>query len=218
MALPGTHCRFALALKKRYPIRDEKRFIAGTLYPDSRWLTGLPREKTHKDAYLTRASAGADFTAGWRVHLLCDRIQADCFKDAFPEIDGMDTESAWVTASALKVAQDMVDSQKTDMNRCLDCLTTAEAPNGEDIEGVRAYYRLVRKTYGAGVPPSHDAYRMQWANVGVPPETIAAIMLAVERWRVDDKCRRTLSGIFATMVDRCRGNRQRHRGVEKKVE
>ena len=203
MALPGTHFRFAVAVKDQYSVQDERRYIAGTLYPDSRWLTGLSREKTHNDKYLDTSFATTDFTTGWYVHLLCDYIQAHCLKDAFPEIAGLDTESGWVLTSALKVAQDMEDSRHVDMAYCLGCLVDAKAPLGEDVAGISDYYRLVRRAYGAGAPPSNDAYHMQWEKVGVAPATIDAIMSQVQRLRSDNVQWRTLTDIFSAMVSRC---------------
>lgn len=202
MALPGTHFRFALAVRDRYPIQDQARYIAGTLYPDSRWLTGLAREKTHHDNHLDSAFADTDFTTGWHVHLLCDHIQSACFKKAYPHLADLDEKAGWVAASALKVAQDMEDSRQIDMTYCLGCLTHAEAPQGEDIAGVRAYYRLVRAAYGSGVPPSQGAYHTLWAQVGVPPQTIAEIMAQAKRFSSDAKGRRNLQSLFSEMVRR----------------
>ena len=202
MALPGTHFRFALAVRDRYPIANHEHYIAGTLYPDSRWLTGLSREKTHHSDYLASSFADTDFNAGWHVHLLCDHIQAVCSYEAYPQLADLDDEDAWIAASALKVAQDAEDSRQVDMGFCLGCLAYAEAPHGEDLAGVRAYYRLVREAYGAGVPPSQEAYHMLWSRVGVPSQTIAEIMAQAVRLTADEKGRHYLQGLFSEMVRR----------------
>ena len=202
MALPGTHFRFALAVRDHYAIKDEVRYLAGTLYPDSRWLTGLARESTHHDDYLDRSFADTDFNTGWHVHVRCDHIQTACFRDAYPHVANRGGMDGWIGVSALKVAQDMQDSRQVDMAYCLDCLAHAETPYGEDIAGVRAYYRLVRRAYGAGAPPSQDAYHMLWARVGVPTKTVAAIMAQANQLASSAEGRQTLEDLFLEMVPR----------------
>ena len=205
MALPATHFRFALAMQEHYSVEDLACYIAGTLYPDSRWLTGLGRDKTHHKDFLSSTFADSDFTAGWHAHVLCDHIQTVCFKKFFPELAGLDQTSGWITASALKVAQDMEDSRQVDMTWCLDSLTHAEAPQGEELAGVQAYYRLVRETYGAGAPPSPVTYRMLWEKVGVPPRKAAAIMSQASQLSSSSKRRRSFHRLFSDMVCRSRG-------------
>lgn len=41
MALEGTHIRFALDVGDKYNIKDLGKYISGTLYPDSRYITGI---------------------------------------------------------------------------------------------------------------------------------------------------------------------------------
>ena len=62
MALPATHIRFAAALCERLGVADLPAFFSGTLYPDSRWLTGVDRQRTHGRRHLDPEFPADDFT------------------------------------------------------------------------------------------------------------------------------------------------------------
>ena len=51
MALEATHMRFALDLKNKYQVRNIKKYIVGTIYPDSRYLSGIDRTLTHSENF-----------------------------------------------------------------------------------------------------------------------------------------------------------------------
>ena len=54
MALAATHIRLAIDMAGRYPIKRFSEFISGTIYPDSRWLTGIDRDLTHGPALFAK--------------------------------------------------------------------------------------------------------------------------------------------------------------------
>lgn len=75
MSLEATHIRFALDLKDEYKIKDIKKYISGTVYPDSRYITGIDRNLTHYNDILKPEFAKDDFKKGWQVHQICGMIR-----------------------------------------------------------------------------------------------------------------------------------------------
>ena len=84
MALPATHIRFALDLAHRFPIEKMARYISGTLYPDSRWLTGVDRLKSHAERYLEPDFPSSEYTHGIHIHCVCDVVQSHVFEEGLP--------------------------------------------------------------------------------------------------------------------------------------
>ena len=176
MALPATHIRFALDLIDRLPVRSRTSYLAGTMYPDSRWLTGLGREATHADIHLRRRFATSDFRLGWHVHCRCDQIQSTLMQHSFPELVAFDDGRRWVYLSALKMLQDGCDLRAVDMVRAMTGLTAVETPNNENPERINAYYDGVREIYGNKKHMDPEDYRRLWQMVGLSPDRLDAVM------------------------------------------
>lgn len=64
MALPATHIRFALDLAFRYAVKQLDRYVAGSLYSDGRWLTGVDRLISHDRRYAVPDFPDSDYTRG----------------------------------------------------------------------------------------------------------------------------------------------------------
>jgi len=179
MALPATHIRFALDLIDRLPVESRKAYLAGTMYPDSRWLTGLGREATHAQAHLQRRFATSDFRWGWHVHCWCDQIQSGLMQENFPESAEYDEGRRWVYGSALKMLQDNADLPAVDMARAMTGLTAVETPLNEDPERINTYYEGVRDIYAGKRQMGSEDYRRLWRMVGLSSERLDAIMRAM---------------------------------------
>jgi hypothetical protein len=150
MALEATHIRFALSLMNDYGISNEKEYILGTSYPDSRYATGISREFTHGAHVLRKDFAINDFKKGWQVHEICDRIQHEAFKKFIPLLDQYEKEwpdEKWIDFTALKIIQDISDRQQYDVKSYMNYLKNAENPNQEDIEKVRAFNKYLIDLY-----------------------------------------------------------------------
>jgi len=106
MALPATHIRFALDLVHRFPIDNTAQYISGTLYPDSRWLTGVDRLKSHTDRYLEADFPDSEYTYGIHIHCVCDMVQAQVFEESLPGLQGLEDQARWLYLSAAKMIQD----------------------------------------------------------------------------------------------------------------
>ena len=199
MALPATHIRFALDLLDHLPVGSRKAYLAGTLYPDSRWLTGLGREATHADRHLHPRFATSDFRWGWHVHCRCDQIQATLMQQSFPELTAFDDGPRWVYSSALKMIQDSSDLAAVDMAYEMTGLVPVETPNSEDPERITAYYDGVKKIYAGRTQMRPEDYRRLWQMVGLAPERLDAIMRDMAHIADDGERMERIRSLFPRM-------------------
>ena len=204
MALAATHIRLALDMADRYPVKHFPQFISGTIYPDSRWLTGINRNLTHGDRFLQKDFVRSDFTYGWHVHCLVDHVQARLYKMLFPDAEAMDRQQRWILLSAAKVIQDRHDLDKFDLQGGIALLNYAEAPAGEDIQLVRAFNRIIRETYKDRDKDHLPDYYTLWTGVGlegiVAGKVMAQVKTLLSNTRLVSKIESTYAQIVASPV------------------
>lgn len=200
MALAATHMRLALDMADRYPVNNFSEFISGTIYPDSRWITGIDRNLTHDDRFLQKDFPKNDFTYGWHVHCLCDHIQSRLYADLFPDTRTLDRQQKWIRLSAAKATQDRHDMLKFDLQGSIDMLNYTENPSGEDIQQVGKFNMLIRETY-KDCDENHvpDYYRL-WTGVGLEPGLAAKLMDEVKKILSDTRQVFKIESTYAQML------------------
>jgi hypothetical protein len=202
MALPATHIRFAAAIADRFDESDEAAYYSGTLYPDSRWVSGIARDKTHAPRFVSPDFPSDDFTRGWHVHCVCDRIQAEIYDELLGDLSTMPVNARWVRLSAAKVVQDMHDAANAQLSQHLSMLTCRRTPNGESGVAVDAYLGFVRQAYGDGGMPEWRDYAKLWADVGLDRLQIGQIELQTGLMMADDALAGRLRRTFDRMLER----------------
>ena len=200
MALPATHIRFAVTLADQLSVADMPAYLSGTLYPDSRWMTGIEREHTHDRRFLEPDFVSDDFSLGWQIHCVCDQIQGDVHGDLLVGLSQLTPDERWIRVSAAKAVQDVNDAARGEIQRHLSLLTDNRTPNGESGEGVSAYLELIRGVYSRNVPPVWSDYAALWAGVGLDRQLISRIEEQVERIMGDEILVNDLFGVFQQMV------------------
>ena len=200
MALAATHIRLALDMADRTPVNHLSQFISGTIYPDSRWLTGINRNLTHGDRFLQKDFARSDFTYGWHVHCLVDHVQARLYKTLFPDAEAMDRQQRWILLSAAKVIQDRHDLDKFDLQGGIALLNYAEAPAGEDIQLVRAFNRIIRETYKDRDKNHLPDYYNLWTGVGLDAMVAAKVIDQVQKLLSDTSLVTKIESTYAKIV------------------
>ncbi|TSD06209.1 MAG: Uncharacterized protein Greene07147_68 [Parcubacteria group bacterium Greene0714_7] len=207
MALAATHIRFALDLKEKYGVSDTQKYIAGTLYPDSRYVTGIDRTVTHPTDLDDAFFKLDDFKKGWFVHLVCDNMQyqitTEWIPDAFKGIKGQNSET-WIKRSALKVLQDIDDIRKFNFTDYLPALEYVETPNGELEKEVRQYNKIFSETHRE---PSrygiNDACEM-WRRFGIGDELVEAIRKKSGEYANNSDTMNILRKIYPEMLARAK--------------
>lgn len=167
MALEGTHIRLAIDLKGKYKVQDLEKYIVGTIYPDSRYITGIDRELTHNNNLIKLEFAKDDFRKGWQLHLICDNLQNELRRKLLPELSSESREEDFIFASAMKTVQDMNDIKQFYLQKYLKFLDYVYNPNGEELRKIKEYHKIILNLYrGKKETSVEDNYNM-WRGLGV---------------------------------------------------
>ena len=208
MALIATHIRFALDLKDKYQVSDLGKYVSGTIYPDSRYVTGVERKITHPQGYELELVKKDDFRKGWGVHLLCDKVQKEITKEKFPEIfiqagaDQGQGSDLWIRLTTLKIIQDIDDVSKYDIVKYLPLLDYIEAANGEDRAKLLEYNKIFQGMY---VNPSTDSIQSQygmWKAFGIGEEMARKVKIQAEKYKADNGVTSLVHEIYSEMLRR----------------
>lgn len=202
MALEGTHLRFALDIKDKYRISDLNKYLSGTIYPDSRYITGIDRNLTHPEDFLDNDFFQEDdFKKGWFVHLLCDKIQYNITTQKFPAIfANEDKFEVWADHSALKILQDIEDIKKFDIVKHLPALDYVKNPNGEEIEKLRGYNKMFQKMYADPSGVDVEVCCDMWKELGVNEEYVDKIREKVKEYRKNLELMEFVRDIYDDML------------------
>jgi hypothetical protein len=206
MALEASHIRFALDIKAALGVTDIDAYVSGSVYPDSRYVTGMDRFATHPEGYRNDpAFRSNDFRKGWFAHLLCDDIQWKVMGEKVPRVcegaTGQGGES-WVKRTAIKILQDIDDAKRFDLKNCLSALEYIENPNGEDTETMRRYNRIFIKMYA---DPNNvtidDAYEM-WREFGIGDELAAKVRARAQEYGADKTVMIAVKALYGEILSR----------------
>jgi hypothetical protein len=203
MPLEATHIRFALDLKKRYPVQNLTEYIAGSIYPDSRYVSKLGRLLTHSDDCLDSSFANTDFTMGWQSHLYCDLLFNKAKKEMFAEIafapDYRDDD--WIISTAIKILLDIDDCSHLDVGEYLDCLDYSTNPNNEDIGLVKRYNRIIKDFYSREPIPVIRAYGPILESFGIQKTLVDSVIATTESFDTDLASREKISRLYQRMLE-----------------
>jgi len=204
MALEATHMRFALDVKHHYTIEDIEKYIQGTIYPDSRYVSGTNRNLTHSDTVLKSEFATNDFNAGWQVHQSCDKIQRKVFQEDIPGFANLLTmknkEDWWVPFTAAKIIADMKDVQSFDIQSTLKYLNSETCPNRENISAIQKYNQTIVNLYKDKIVPSVDDYIIMWYEFGISTDLGNKLRKTTEQL-IDDGLSDAIYSCYIKMID-----------------
>ena len=99
--------RFARDLASLAGVVDEAAYYAGAIYPDSRYLTGVSREQTHRIDVPTFPFTNdqTDFQKGWATHLLYDDLAGARLKSFFCVEEIGDFDQRWMKTIAVLASE-----------------------------------------------------------------------------------------------------------------
>ncbi|MCX6792469.1 MAG: hypothetical protein NTY12_00405 [Candidatus Falkowbacteria bacterium] len=206
MALPGTHIRAALELKDKLIVSDLKPYLSGTVYPDSRYATKLSRDLTHSEEYTKKSFyENSDFKKGWAVHQLYDESQYEAFinnlgflfSSTEPILDNFSDD--WLTLTALKVVQDILDIQTFPIKDYLCCLDYVECPNNEIEEDLKDYNAGIVKMYKS-LPTQPTDYYSRFTFLKFKPGLIDKLLKRAEEFSVNQIIMEKLKNIFTETI------------------
>lgn len=204
MALEATHIRFALDIKDKYRVQDMEKYISGSVYPDSRYVTGIDRNLTHNKDIMKPEFAKDDFRKGWQAHQICDIVQSklrlNFLPELFPESGCQWNEDDWVASSAVKIIQDTNDLKCFDLQSNLKYLEYAHNPNGEDLDEIKKYNRIFINMYkGKSETTIEDNIRM-WLELGINGELGEKIKIKTEELLRNEELVGRIHSIYKGMI------------------
>jgi len=179
MPLDATHLRFALDVKYNFKIDNLLEYLSGSIYPDSRFISKIPRLATHNDKFLNPDFYfGNDFKTGWAVHLICDRLfDKIVFQDFFSLVtDDFETDFARggrINLTTLKFLEDRLSFESFPL---LDFFPPSpiKAYNQEDIRKLQRYYFLIKEAY-CGSSDYLINRMFLWRELGIAEEIVVKL-------------------------------------------
>lgn len=204
MALEATHIKFALDLKEKYKVTNVEKYIVGTLYPDSRYKTGIARELTHPADFLSWKIDELDnFKKGWYMHLLCDKIQGSIIKEKFPEIFYGTIEAGnkyWIELTAVKLLQDLRDVTEFDVKSFLPNVELIENHNGEDKNLLKEFYNIISTAYIDTSLLAFEAYEIKLHALGLPEPLAKKVVNTAKEFSKDPAKLEMVNEIYPEML------------------
>lgn len=200
MALEATHIRFALDILDEDRVNSLREYLSGTIYPDSRYVTGIDRKLTHNTDVLCQGFVQNAFTRGWQAHCICDEVQRTTHKQLFPEIDSYEGTQKWLCQTAFKMLQDMSDAQKINVQKYLRFLDYADNPNNENIELVRQFNKSIQETYIERYITS-KTYHQMCIKLGFNKNLTECLIEKLEELRKDISSMKTIEQSYGIMMN-----------------
>jgi len=205
MPLPTTHIKYALDVKDRYEVSNLAEYISGTVYPDSRYFTGIDRNLTHNNNLLAPDFATSDFKKGWVVHFLCDKAGNQAKGELFAELlSGANPNDwgtpAWVIKTGLKVVNDIILFKKFDVQPYLAMLNYVESPNGEAREDIESYHQVIRNAFGNKKEVTVVEVKEMWLSFGLEDDMVDSIIQATENILADSEKMSRFDELYGRMV------------------
>ncbi len=197
----GTHVRFARDVKPLLSVADERAYYSGAVYPDSRYLTQLPRTVTHDedsadDPFVVGLS---DFQKGWATHLLYDRESIIFKRKAFTWVTQEDPDP-WVHYTSMKLVEDRWSVRELgDDARLLRELAYAESPRGEDVALMDRYYADMREAYEVQNDDSRT-YRAFSLKMGIDEPRVNRMIMLAESYLQHDAIVASIQSVYAHVL------------------
>jgi hypothetical protein len=199
MALEATHIRFSEDIKEKLDVTDIEKYISGTLYPDTRYMTKISREMTHPADFINDPSFFEDdFRKGWYSHLIYDKILKE-YTDQ--ELSGFfsgsnNGDDLYVCYTALKVLQDLNDARSFEINKFLPCLDYANNPNAEDLGLILDYNHLNQKLYQDPQQLSFEAYAEVMSAIGMLSDLVIKVIAKCQEYQSNSKIVEFLEHVY----------------------
>jgi hypothetical protein len=200
MPLQATHIKFALELKDFFRVEDLGKYIAGAVYPDSRYFTKIDRLLTHsKDSVDRRFFARNDFRQGWVSHIITDKSYYQEVKIKFPEESKPEDEKWYALNTAIKIVNDLKCAGNLDMAYFLKFFDLIEPANNENEKLMQKHISALKDLYGKK-SLSIDDYAKMLAAAGIEKFIIGEIAANCQKILADKDAMEKINDLFDNKV------------------
>lgn len=203
MALEATHVRFALALLSRLNISDLVAYCSGAVYPDTRYTTGLDRQKTHGagSPHDPFAEGLTDFERGWATHLLYDELEGAAIRALMPSHLGIVEQNgaAWIEMTAMKIVEDMNSVRELQKNvSYMFGLRVDVPPCEEDVNRIQKFFAFTSELYKTKCTLLDY---MEWVrSIGASDEIAVALQKRTAEILADENLCKKIETIFTSSL------------------
>jgi hypothetical protein len=206
MSFQASHLHFADKVKDIIKPQALTRYFSGTIYPDSRYLTKVDREKTHTAVRIEPKKIldlTDDFDKGWQIHLWYDKLGLHhldqlILNRAWTRADADDVK-VWAQLTGAKLVEDLYWWQNTDWNKILPYLKFTNNPHGEDQQILNDWYQHFTDFYQKQT--NLQSYRQQAEFMGITPEKIELILEYAQNLYNDPSKRSQIEKIMDQVIE-----------------
>ncbi|MFA7170451.1 MAG: hypothetical protein WC180_00505 [Candidatus Paceibacterota bacterium] len=202
MSLEATHLRFSFAIKNDLGVFDLEKYVAGVIYPDSRYLSGIDRHLTHSLDYFVGRKNLTDFEKGWLTHIIGDKIFGEVIEDKFADwVLFEEVGSRWPIVTAIKIIQDLEDFRSFNIQGVLDYLDYYEIHFHEDERKVIGYSEVIKNMYKSKDKITVEDGLLMSERLGMNRKEIALLRKKVVELYEDEKLIEIINDNFADGMD-----------------
>ena len=199
MALEATHLRFALDLLPKLEVKNISDYLAGSIYPDSRYTTGIHRNLTHKELAPNNPFDKdlTDFQKGWATHIYYDEHGLPKYKQLSPwpdqHVSGFG--DLWVFITAEKLIEDLRSYEFIkNQSAIIQNIQTPEPPNNEDPRLLEKYFQENKLLYSK--PPNFQGYNSQFKSLGLDDDLINKVIHKTKEFQADPEMLNEINNIY----------------------
>ncbi|MDF1497411.1 MAG: hypothetical protein P1P90_05125 [Patescibacteria group bacterium] len=204
MALEATHLRFALEIEPRLNISNRGLYLAGSIYPDSRYTTGIHRNLTHKLPAPNNPFQKdlTDFQKGWATHIYYDEHGLPKYKQLSPwpdqHVSGFG--DFWVFITAEKLVEDLQSYEFIkDNTEIIQNIQTPEPPNNEDPKLLKKYFQENKLLYSKS--PNFQSYSSQFKALGLDDDLINQVINKTKEFQTDPEMLKKIESIYNQIIE-----------------
>lgn len=203
MALQATHLLIARDLLPRLRVANSLEYYSGTLYPDSRYATGLSRIKTHGASCPNVPEIEkADFQKGWAIHLRYDDLGGTPLKTFIPHGLRLTSlcDEAWAAFMAAKIVEDLACAKRLDKDLALiqSIPCPKSAPLKENHGLLQSHYAAVRRLYSKGVPLLKD-YEAHFTRLPDAALAVKSLLRHVDHILSSDRLSQRVEAVYGAV-------------------
>jgi hypothetical protein len=200
MPLSASHIKFALDQIDYFKPNDLDKYLEGAIYPDSRYLSGLDRSKTHDyDFWLEKFWHDNDFKKGWASHNISDKAYLNGIREIFPLWVDLNEEWVKIENCAVKIVGDIAVLGSLDIIDKLDIIKTVLNSNNESKEKMKEHLQLIKDCYKNGDRTSiADYFVIMTKSLG--QDLGEKIMAKAEFFAADEKLSAAINEFFINGV------------------
>ncbi|MEN9557861.1 MAG: hypothetical protein RL141_230 [Candidatus Parcubacteria bacterium] len=200
MALEATHLRFAKDMADILCITNRADYYAGCVYPDSRYVTQVPRRATH--GAMSFLSETSDFEKGWSTHILYDRLVGTKYAEhsSFANQPIVGFNESWAYSTAAKIIEDQHSYAVLGQDvRLLQELTPPKVPpHQENQEPLENYYQALHTLYRQR--PSLDGYLQLLQAFSIPIDIARHVVTTADALGKDPKAVGDIEALYESSL------------------